>query len=188
MINFFPAALKHTKGKMAGKPFHLAPFQQFTMYNLFGWKSVETGYRRINTVYDKRAKKNGKSAEMAGLALGIMLLDKESSAEVYIGATKEEQAKICWDQAAAFIAHPQYKSTFLENFGFRKLQKEIQFTPLDSKMRPLGGDSKTQDGINAHLSIIDEYHAHKDDGVKENYGKFGNLLADVKAIHGKAVK
>lgn len=26
-----------------------------------------------------------------------------------------------------------------------------------------------------------------DDGVKENYGKFGDLLADVKAIHGKAV-
>lgn len=27
-----------------------------------------------------------------------------------------------------------------------------------------------------------------DDGVKANYGKFGNLLANVKAIHGKAVK
>jgi len=27
-----------------------------------------------------------------------------------------------------------------------------------------------------------------DDGVKANYGKFGNLLADVKTIHGKAVK
>jgi type II restriction/modification system DNA methylase subunit YeeA len=27
-----------------------------------------------------------------------------------------------------------------------------------------------------------------DDGVKVNYGKFGNLLADVKNIHGKAVK
>jgi phage terminase large subunit-like protein len=32
----------------------------------------------------------------------------------------------------------------------------------------LGGDSKTQDGINAHLAIIDEYHAHATDGVKEN--------------------
>jgi type II restriction/modification system DNA methylase subunit YeeA len=27
-----------------------------------------------------------------------------------------------------------------------------------------------------------------DDGVKVNYGKFGNLLAEVKAIHGQAVK
>jgi phage terminase large subunit-like protein len=35
-------------------------------------------------------------------------------------------------------------------------------------MMPLGGDSKTQDGINSHLAIIDEYHAHATDGVKEN--------------------
>jgi phage terminase large subunit-like protein len=35
-------------------------------------------------------------------------------------------------------------------------------------MRALGGDSKTQDGINCHVGIIDEYHAHKDDTVKEN--------------------
>jgi phage terminase large subunit-like protein len=34
-------------------------------------------------------------------------------------------------------------------------------------MRALGGDSKTQDGINCHVGII-EYHAHKDDTVKEN--------------------
>jgi phage terminase large subunit-like protein len=33
-------------------------------------------------------------------------------------------------------------------------------------MRALGGDSKTQDGINCHVGIIDEYHA--DDTVKEN--------------------
>jgi phage terminase large subunit-like protein len=48
----FPSFLNHTKGKMAGKPFVLAPFQQFTIYNVFAWKSLS--YRRINTVYDKR--------------------------------------------------------------------------------------------------------------------------------------
>lgn len=65
VIHFFPTFLNHTKGKMAGKPFHLAPFQQFTLYNVFGWIKKSTGFRRINTVYDKRAKKNGKTAEMA---------------------------------------------------------------------------------------------------------------------------
>mgnify|MGYP001016998792 FL=1 len=52
--------------------------------------------------------------------------------------------------------------------GFYTMQRIIGFTPTKSKMRPLGGDSKTQDGINSHVAIIDEYHAHKDDGVKEN--------------------
>jgi transcription antitermination factor NusG len=49
----------------------------------------------------------------------------------------------------------------------------------------------------AELRTFDEqlkHHAEKritldlDDGVKVNYGKFGNLLADVKNIHGVAVK
>lgn len=165
-VNFFPTFLNHTKGKMQGKPFVLAPFQAFTIYNLFGWKDAK-GNRRINTVYDKRAKKNGKSAEMAGLGLYCMSFDMEMEAEIYIGATKEDQAKICWEQAASFINSPVANKA-LQQMGFYTMQRIVGFHPTKSKMRPLGGDSKTQDGINAHLAIIDEYHAHKDDGVKEN--------------------
>jgi phage terminase large subunit-like protein len=40
-INFFPSFLNHTKGKMAGKPFVLAPFQQFTIYNVFAWHCIK---------------------------------------------------------------------------------------------------------------------------------------------------
>lgn len=165
-INFFPTFLNHTKGKMQGQPFFLAPFQQFTIYNLFGWKDLK-GNRRINTIYDKRAKKNGKSAEMAGLGLYCMSFDMEMEAEIYIGATKEDQAKLCWSQAASFINSPVANKA-LQKMGFFTQQKIVGFAPTKSKMQPLGGDSKTQDGINAHVAIIDEYHAHKDDGVKEN--------------------
>jgi hypothetical protein len=40
---------------MAGKPFVLR-VSTISIYNVFGWKNTATGYRRINTVYDKRAK------------------------------------------------------------------------------------------------------------------------------------
>lgn len=166
IIKFFPLLLNHTKGKMAGEPFHLAPFQQFTLYNVFGWVD-NTGRRRINTVYDKRAKKNGKSAEMAGLALYMMSFEMEAEAEIYIGATKEDQAKICWTAAKNFIESP-HANPALKKLGFTCKQKEIDNSNTNSFLRPLGGDSKTQDGINSHLSIIDEYHAHATDGVKEN--------------------
>lgn len=166
IIDFFPDFLNHTKGKLQGKPFILQPFQAFTMYNVFGWKD-DKGNRRINTVYDKRAKKNGKSAEMAGLALYCMSFDMEMEAEVYVGATKEDQARICWKQAKQFIVSP-VSNPLLSQLGFYVQQRIIGFKPTDSIMMPLGGDSKTQDGINSQLSIIDEYHAHKDDSVKEN--------------------
>lgn len=165
-VNFFPKFLNHTKGKYAGQPFELLPFQQFTMYNVFGWLDA-SGNRRIRTVYDKRAKKNGKSAEMAGLALFCMSFDGEMEAEVYVGATKEDQARICWKQAAQFIQSP-VANPLLKAMGFDVQQRHIYFRPSASVMMPLGGDSKTQDGINAQLSIIDEYHAHPSDAVKEN--------------------
>lgn len=163
---FFEKCINHTMGKMQGQPFVLAPFQQFTLYNVFGWVDA-TGKRRINTVYDKRAKKNGKSAEMAGIGLYAMSFDMEMEAQIYIGATKEEQARICWNQAEAFINSP-VANPILKQLGFYTMQKVVGFRPTKSKMMPLGGDSKTQDGINSHLSIIDEYHAHASDGVKEN--------------------
>lgn len=166
-INFFPTFLNHTKGKMAGKPFVLSPFQQFTMYNVFGWIKSSNGFRRINTVYDKRAKKNGKTAEMAGMALYAMSFDLEMEAEIYVGATKEEQARLCWEQAKMFIESP-VANPALRKIGFYAMQRIIGFRPTGAKMRALGGDSKTQDGINCHVGIIDEYHAHKDDTVKEN--------------------
>jgi phage terminase large subunit-like protein len=167
IINFFPAFLNHTIGKLAGQPFVLAPFQQFTMYNIFGWIDKKTGFRRINTVYDKRAKKNGKTAEMAGLALFCSSFDLEMEAQIYVGATKEEQARICWKQAKMYIESP-VANPALRKMGFYCQQKIIGFKKTGSTMMPLGGDSKTQDGINCHLGIIDEYHAHKDDTVKEN--------------------
>lgn len=166
IVNFFPTFINHTKGKMQGQPFHLELFQQFTLYNVFAWKD-QKGNRRINTVYDKRAKKNGKSAEMAGLALYCMSFDMEMEAEIYVGATKEDQARICWQQAKMFIDSP-VANPVLQKIGFYCQQRIIGFKPTASKMQPLGGDSKTQDGINSHVSIIDEYHAHKDDSVKEN--------------------
>lgn len=167
IINFFSTFLNHTTGAMAGQPFHLQPFQAFTMYNLFGWIHTQTNTRRIRTVYDKRAKKNGKTAEMAGLALYCMSFDLEMEAQIYVGATKEAQAKLCWAQAKSFIESPVANGA-LKKMGFRCLQSEIQFARTGSIMRALGGDSKTQDGINSHLSIIDEYHAHATDAVKEN--------------------
>lgn len=167
VIRFYETILKHTTGKSAGKPFLLSPYQQFTLYNLFAWHTTnEQGFpiRLIRNVYEKVAKKNGKTAVMAGLSLFIKAFDNEEGAQVYVGATKEEQAKLCFNQASEFVN----KNTLLQSLGFKVYQKEIRFTRSNSFMKPLGGDSKTQDGINSHLTIIDEYHAHKDDSVKEN--------------------
>ena len=63
-----------------------------------------------------------------------------------------------------------------------------------TQQRQLEKERKLLEKKQAELSAFDENLNHfanrrisinLDDGVKENYGKFGTLLADVKAIHGK---
>jgi phage terminase large subunit-like protein len=164
-IAFFPKFLTHTKGPLAKlqMPFHLSPYQQFTIYNIFAWINATTKLRRINFIYEAVARKNGKTTQLAGLGLYCQALDGEQGPEIYVGATKEAQAKTLWEQAFAFVD----KSILLRSLGFRNTQREIRFSHTSGVFRFLGGDSKTLDGLNPSLALVDEYHAHKDDSVRE---------------------
>jgi len=169
VINFFPMFINHTKGAgIAGTPFHLAPFQQFTQYNLFGWKKKSDNLRRIKTIYDKRGKKNGKTAELAGAAIYVMADDDENEAEVYVSATSQKQAKLCWEQAKNFIDSP-LANPILKQIGFETRLSEIRFSGNGSTMKALTKENGgNHDGVNCHFGIIDEYHAYNSDAIKEN--------------------
>lgn len=164
-IAFFPKFLTHTKGPLAKLklPFVLSPYQQFTIYNIFAWINIETKLRRINFIYEAVARKNGKTTQLSGLGLYCQALDGEEGPEIYVGATKEAQAKTLWEQAFSFVD----KSLLLRTLGFRNTQREIRFSHTSGVFRFLGGDSKTLDGLNPSVALIDEYHAHKDDSVRE---------------------
>lgn len=166
-IKFFPMFLTHTKGPLAKMklPFELAPYQQFVVYNVFAWLNVETKLRRINFVYDAVARKNGKTTLLAGLGLYLQSLDGEAGPEIYVGATKEAQAKTLWEQAFAFVN----QSLMLRKLGFKNQARQILFAQPDNNgvFRFLGGDSKTLDSLNPSAAFVDEYHAHKDDSVRE---------------------
>lgn len=179
VIDFFECFLVHTKGKKAKnrESFTLSPYQEFAIYNIFSWQKQNSDgvwVRLINTVYEKVARKNGKTAQLAGIGLYLESFDRESSSEIYAGATKEQQAKILWEQAYDFVSF----CPNLRRIGFKNTQREIRFynesvTEYGNKeifkgvFRFLGSDSKTLDGLNPSAAFIDEYHAHKDDSVRE---------------------
>jgi phage terminase large subunit-like protein len=165
VINWIPRFCQHTKGPLAKlrMPFILSPYQQFTIYNIFGWLRSDTGLRRINFVYEAVARKNGKTTQLAALGLFCEAMDGEEGPEIYVGATKEAQAKTLWEQAFAFVE----KSVKLRALGFKNTQREIRFNSTTGVFRFLGGDSKTLDGLNPSVAFVDEYHAHKDDTVRE---------------------
>ncbi len=164
IIEFF-RILKFTKGKYAQKSFELEPFQKFRYWVIFGWKR-EDGSRRFRKVYIEGARKFGKTEEAAGLGLYMLLSDGEQGAEIYSGATKRDQAKIVFDAAKVMSKRLQQDSASASKRIGGSLNT-IADLDTGSKFEPLASDSEKQDGLNPHLGIIDEYHAHKTSDLLE---------------------
>ncbi len=165
IIRFFPTFLKHTAGDLAGQPFHLQPHQQFTYYNILAWKKTDTKGREvrlIRNVYEKVARKNGKTAGKSGLGLFFQRFDGEEGADIRVGATMEKQAKILWKQAVDFIK----KSPLLQHCGFKTYQSEIKVEENLSVFAPVSKEAKTLDGLKPSVVLLDEYHAHTTDDVR----------------------
>jgi len=153
-IAFFPLVLRHSKGRWARQAFFLEPWQQFILWNLFGWKRAD-GRRRFRTAYIEVARKNGKSSLVAGIGLILLHADGEPGAEVYTAATKIEQARIIHQESIRMVKQSPMLSKEL------RIQKNNIHNPLTfSKFEPLGSNSDTLDGLHVHGGLIDELHAH----------------------------
>ena len=151
-INFFPLMV-HTKGKWAGEPIHLQPWQEFITGSIFGWMRPD-GNRLIRFVYAAVPKKNGKSTFAAGIGNLMAFFDGEAGAEVYAAATKRDQAKIVWSEAKRSIQ----RSEFLRR-RIQVLTNNLSSSETDSFFIALGADKDNTDGINTHCAINDELHA-----------------------------
>ncbi|EKL0031226.1 BREX-1 system adenine-specific DNA-methyltransferase PglX [Vibrio vulnificus] len=89
----------------------------------------------------------------------------------------------------------EYVTPLMGKLESRKnILEDSKATASGAELRTIDKELKTIEKKQAELVTFDEELKHLaemkisldlDDGVKVNYGKFGNLLADVKAIHGK---
>lgn len=93
--------LCHTKGKWAGTPFWLLPWQEQLIRDIFGIVKPD-GNRQFRTAFVEICKKVGKS-ELAAVALYLLYADNEPSAEVYGAAADRQQASIVFDVAKQMV-------------------------------------------------------------------------------------
>jgi len=161
-IDFFEF-LHHSKGEWAGQVFELEPWQQFILWNLFGWKRAD-GTRRYRTAHIEIARKNGKTQLGAGVGLYMLAADGEGGAEIYAAATKRDQAKILWDEAKRMVQKSEELSDLIAVY---RSTSNLSIDSTASKFEPLGADADTLDGLNVHSALIDELHAHKSSELYE---------------------
>lgn len=161
-IEFIQEFCHHSKGKWArtNEKIKLEPWQQFILWAVFGWKQTDTGLRRFKTVINEVARKNGKSTLLAAIGLYLLIADGEPGAEVYAAATKKDQAKIIWGEAARMVKKSPYLKKHIESS-----KANLAVLDTSSKFEPLAADEDNLDGLNVHAGLIDEIHAHKTRGV-----------------------
>lgn len=135
-------------------PFKLAPFQQFNVANIYGWKGAD-GYRRFRVAYLEIGKGNGKSPMVGGLGLYALTADGEPEAEVYFAATMKDQAKISYrDAEIIYDGSPALQKRVKKNRNILSIPAKHSFCiPISSEKRGL-------DGKRPHFVGIDEVHEH----------------------------
>ncbi len=168
----FIELLTHTKGELAGQRVVLEPWQIFILTTVFGWRRRADGGRRFRRVYIEVPRGSGKSTLSSGVALYCLLADHEPGAEVYSFATTRDQAKIVFGDAKVMAEH---NPALRERFGLQVLANALYVPSTNSTFQAKSAEGSTLDGLNTHLAVVDELHAHKTravyDVVETSLGK-----------------
>lgn len=156
VVNFI-SKLKHFTGKHNGKPFKLLPYQEWIIYSIFGFYYKGTNKRVTNYVYIELARKQGKTALAAAIALYMLVADGENGSEVEMVANSSKQAKICFTMASSFLQSIDRKGKY-----FKRYRDSIKFDYTKSFLQVLSSDASGNDGYNSNCFILDECHEQPD--------------------------
>ena len=150
---------RHTKGPLAKQPISLEPWQIAYLANLFGWRR-ENGRRRFTESLLYVARKNGKTAIVACIALWMLLFDGELGAEVYVAAADKSQAKILFRAAAQMVRMDPELPDVVKDFpSYNTLEARPRPDDPTNVLVALSRESRTKHGLNPSCVLIDELHA-----------------------------
>jgi phage terminase large subunit-like protein len=158
-LDFFPQWLRHSKGRMASKPFELLPWEVEATAELFGWVRVDDDTRRYRVAYVSMPKKNGKSTWLAGVGVYLLGMDGEAGAEVYGAAADREQASVVYREMASMVRASPRLTRVMNVIDSRR---NITFLRESAFYRVLSADAFRAEGLNIHGLLFDELHAQRD--------------------------
>ncbi len=165
----FAELLPHVKGEWAARAelVHLEAWQIFILVSLFGWVRVSDGSRRFNLAYIEVARKNAKSTLAAIIGIYMFACDGEFGAEVYSGATKEDQALEVFRPALQMLDRSPELRMVLGVDIPSSTSKKMRIGEDGSRFEVVVRDPG--DGSSPHCGIVDEYHEHDADTLLDTF-------------------
>ena len=140
------------------KPLKTRGFQDFIIGNLHGWFKKNNNTNRFKEAYIQIGRQNGKSflSGIEGINWSTFMKYKEG--RILLGATKQDQANIVWNEIAKFI---RADKNIFELYKITDHIKTIKSLVTGTEIKSVGRDTKSLDGFRTVLSVVDEYHAHQ---------------------------
>ena len=152
----FIEALRHTKGEFHGQSFHLLPWQEKIIRDVFGTvRDDDPTMRQYTTAYIEIPKKNGKSELGAAIALNMLINDDEWKAEVYSCASDRQQAAIVFDVAVDMV---RQSPALMKRVKIIPSTRRMIYQPTGSIYQVLSSEVATKHGLNVSACIFDELH------------------------------
>ena len=155
VAGFAAKYIRQTKGRWAGLPLRLEPWQTELCDDLF--EVDEQGRLVYREALVGVARKNGKSSLGSAIALYMLVAAGENAPEVYAAAASKEQARIVFDQAREFVNGSPRLADML-----KPMRNVITCPANQGVFRVLASDAPLQHGLNPSGVVIDELWAHKD--------------------------
>lgn len=154
----FAELMPHIKGDWAARRqlIKLESWQVFILSSIFGWVHRDTGKRRFRVADLFIPRKNAKSTLAAVIGLYMLAIDDEFGAEVYSGATTQDQAMEVFRPALLMARNTP---RFLQTYGVSANASNLAVVGKNSKFEPVIG--KPGDGASPSCATVDEYHEHK---------------------------
>lgn len=153
-VRFIERYCAHVKGAIAGQPLMLEPWQRHIVESLFGWKRAD-GTRKYRQAYIELPRKNGKSTLASGIALYLLIGDREGGPRVYSAASTRQQASLVFDDAAQMV----YSSKALRSrLKVTPSIKEMKHKQRDALYKAISADAGNAHGLNPSGIIFDELH------------------------------
>jgi phage terminase large subunit-like protein len=152
LVQLFP----HVKGTWETVNVVFLNWQKFIFMNIMGFLHRNTNNPRFRTAHVELPRGHGKSLVASQAVLYFLALDNPKGNEISCASTKTEQARIVLDSARAMAkASPNY----LKATGVQVLAHKVIHEKSNSFARALSADSKSLDGLNDILCVMDELHA-----------------------------
>lgn len=160
-------ALRHTKGKWAGRPLEPAAVQvAYIIAPVFGWVKPDSDgvlRRVIRELYVEMPRKGAKTTLVGGIGMVLAFADSEPGAEVIMGAASRDQAGQAFKPLAALAK----ASKVLQDAGVKPTKSLIEQEASQSVIKVVSSRGDLAHGANVHGGLVDELHVHKDDSLLE---------------------